>query len=92
MGKRIMAVSRDFLCSLLTHGLHSYDVVGGALPKDTVVTGMSDHVYFVQDRIAVRLESSEWEGPADGERIPELPDITFRAIEIESWRDREPLL
>ena len=72
-GKRIMVISRDFLCSLLTHGLHSYSVVGGGIPKDAVVTGMSEHVYFKADKIAIRLESCEWQPIPDGARIPELP-------------------
>ena len=58
-GKRILAVNRGFLCSMLTHGIHSYRVVGGALPKDAVVTGASEHFYFTQDKLAIRLESDE---------------------------------
>ena len=77
-GVRILKITRELLCEFLTQGIHCYEVIENGLPKDAIVTGASEHIFFVEDRIAIRLVSAEWADVPIGERIPELPEIKFQ--------------
>lgn len=71
MSRRVVYISAEVLLALLSmDGTKTYRIDG--MPKDARIVGVSDQVRFLQNEIAVKIESPEFDDWFEGVAIPEL--------------------
>lgn len=91
MGRRILRMSKEFFCEILSEGEKHYRVIKDALPPNATIVRMSMSAFFSTDDIGIMLESSDWPEVPPGFPLPTIEPILKSIYQSESWRDNPQL-
>ena len=76
---KIMSIDRECFAGLFRQ--QDRQLIFEGLPDDAMVVGISEHVFFDRDLIAIKFESATFPEVEEGHAAPEL-QITVREVDL----------